>query len=137
MLNRYQSLGLLSTFVILSFSGTAFADQRSYQRVSGATSATGENAASLSRSEQSVYQSGPGSQQLWQSAEIGTLAAGQDASALTQVTQSASQSALSDWADAQTLELLQSAGLSTQALGDWSQAENTAQQAAEQFLTDF
>ena len=82
MLNRYKTLGLLSAISLLSFSSAASAGQ-SYQSVSGVTRASGENATSLSHSEQSMYQSGGGTQYLWQSVEAGTLSEGIGTTAAT------------------------------------------------------
>jgi hypothetical protein len=138
MLNRHQTIGILSAFSILSLSSQALADQSSHQSVSGTTRASGESATALSHTEQSGYQSGaPGTQQLWQSVGVGTLAEGQGSSAATQVTQSATQNVLGEWADTHTLLMLQSAGIDNAALGDWSTAASDTEQSATQILVGF
>lgn len=137
MLNYRQTIGILSAFSILSLSSTALADQSSYQSVSGTARASGENAAALSHTEQSVYQSGaPGTQQLWQSVGVGTLADGPGSSATTRVTQSAAQDALGEWPDAHTQQLLQQAGIDNAALSG-STTESNTDQSAVQVLIGF
>lgn len=142
MLNRNQtikqlSIGLLSTLSVLSFSAIALADQSSYQSVSGRTSASGENTTAQSHTEQSVYQSGNGTQRLWQSVEAGTLSSGRNTTAVTGVTQAATQDAIGAWADAQTQQLLQQAGISNAALGTHSTAESQTVQDGTQVLIQF
>ncbi len=137
MLNRYQTIGLFSTLSILSIAPGAFADQSSYQRVSGATSAAGSNATSLSHTEQSAYQSGGGTQQLWQSVEAGTLADGQGTTAITDVDMSASQDSIEMWAEDHTQQILQRAGISNAALGEDSTAQSNTEQNATQIRVGF
>ncbi|MGD1899474.1 MAG: hypothetical protein ACFB16_21330 [Phormidesmis sp.] len=122
---------------ILSFSSAAFADQSSYQSVSGSTSASGANTASMSRTEQSVYQSGVGTQQLWQNVEAGTLSEGNGTAATTQIDQVATQDSIGAWAESHTQQLLQQAGISNAALGDRTTTESSTSQNSTQVLVEF
>ena len=137
MLKRYATIGFVSALSILSLSSAAFAGQGSYQSVSGSTRASGEDTTAISHTQQSVSQWGGGTQYLWQSIDAGTSASGQGTTATTHVTQAATQAALDEWADDQTHLMLQSAGISTTALGDWSSAENTTGQYSSQGWTDY
>ncbi|MGB7087089.1 MAG: hypothetical protein WBD47_16135 [Phormidesmis sp.] len=103
MLKRYQAVSILSTLSVLCLSSTALADQSIHQSVSGSTRASGENAAAMSHTEQSAYQSGSfygSDQDIWQGASANVLAIGQDATAVTQIIQSAGQGTVEIWPDA-------------------------------------